>query len=145
VAFTVFNDQTVVSNYISDGVSEPFCLEDLEPGTYHVTRSIARDETLTTKGDWAMTLTYGSELNLAFGSYLQSAQLGEATPDSNAEFATRIAATPEVQSPAVVGEGSSVFNADPRIIVLLGIGAISLLLGMAVLLFWLAYRRNKKS
>jgi len=90
-------------------------------------------------------LTYGSELNLAFGSYLQSAQLGEATPDSNAEFATRIAATPEVQSPAVVGEGSSVFNADPRIIVLLGIGAISLLLGMAVLLFWLAYRRNKKS
>lgn len=145
VAFTVFNDQTVVSNYISDGVSEPFCLEDLEPGTYHVTRSIARDETLTTKGDWAMTLTYGSELNLAFGSYLQSAQLGEATPDSNAEFATRIAATPEVQPPAVVGEGSSVFNADPRIIVLLGIGAISLLLGMAVLLFWLAYRRNKKS
>ena len=40
VAFTVFNDQLVVANYITDGVSEPYCLEALEAGTYHVTRSI---------------------------------------------------------------------------------------------------------
>jgi hypothetical protein len=143
VAFTVFNDQTVVSNYISDGVSEPYCLENLEPGTYHITRSIARDETLTTEGDWALTLTYGNELNLAFGSYRQSAQSGSATPDSNAQFATRIAGTP-VPQPAVE-EGGAALSTSPLIIVLLGIGLIALLLGVAVLLFWFAYGRNEKS
>ena len=144
VAFTVFNDQTVVSNYISDGLSEPYCLEDLEPGTYHITRSIARDETLTTKGDWALTLTYGSELNLAFGSTRQSKPLGEAALDPNAEFATRIADTPIVPQP-VSEAGESVFNSNLLIIVLLGVGIFALLLGAAVLLFWFAYSRNEKS
>ena len=124
VAFTIFNDQTVVSNYISDGISEPYCLEDLEPGTYHVTRSIARDEVLTTQGDWAMTLTLGSELDLAFGSYRQNAALGQATPDSNAEFATRIAATPDIPQPAEEDQGDSILKTSPLIIVLLGIGVI---------------------
>jgi LysM repeat protein len=69
VAFTVFNEETVVGNYITDGVSEPYCLEDLSPGDYKITRSIARDETLTTAGNWALTLTRGNVLNLEFGSY----------------------------------------------------------------------------
>lgn len=145
VAFTVFNDQTVVGNYISDGVSEPFCLEELEPGTYHVTRSIARDEILTTVGDWALTLTHGSELNLAFGSYRQNVALGQPTPNSNAEFATRIAATPEIDQKPVEEGGDSPFKKNQLIIVLLGIGVIALLLSMAVLVFWFAFGRNENS
>lgn len=144
VAFTIFNDQTVVSNYISDGVSEPFCLENLEPGTYHITRSIGRDEILTTEGDWALTLTYGNELNLAFGSYQASGRLGEPTPDDDVQFATRIASTPATPQPEPPKEGFSL-KMDPVIIVLLGIGLIALLLGAAVLVFWFAYSRNEKS
>lgn len=144
VAFTIFNDQTVVNNYISDGVSEPFCLEGLEPGTYHVTRSIARGEILTTAGDWAMELTQGAELNLAFGSYSQDVQLGIVTPDDNAEFATRIAATPILTSSTEDVSGESATNSNTVIIVLLGIGIFALLLGLAVLVFWLAYGRNRR-
>ncbi|MDX1415670.1 MAG: LysM domain-containing protein [Candidatus Promineifilaceae bacterium] len=143
VAFTVFNNQTVVTNYISDGISEPYCIEGLEPGTYHITRSIARDETLTTAGDWAMELIHGSELSLAFGSYNQAVELGIVTPDNDAEFATRIAPTPSVTPPATDAREGTPFGGDPLIIVLLGIGIIALLLGIAVLVFWFAYDRNK--
>ncbi|NCF64628.1 MAG: LysM peptidoglycan-binding domain-containing protein [Chloroflexi bacterium] len=141
VAFTVFNDETVVENYITDGVSEPYCLEGLTDGTYHVTRSIAHNEILTTQGDWAMTLTYGSELNLAFGSYLQGESVGIATPELDIQFETRIAVVAEA-TPTVAVESNKPAIADtPLIMVLLGIGVIALLLGVGVLIFWIAYSR----
>ncbi len=145
VAFTIFNDQTVISNYISDGQSEPHCLENLEPGNYHITRSIAPDEILTTDGDWALTLIDGNELNLTFGSYRQSDSPGQPTPDQEAQFATRIAGTPEVSPQVPQGEVAYGINTRTLIIILLGIGLIALMLGVGVLVFWFAYGRNEKS
>lgn len=69
VAFTVFNEETVVGNTITDGVTEPYCLENLEPGEYKITRSIRPNETLTTAGDWTLMLAQGNVVELAFGSY----------------------------------------------------------------------------
>ncbi len=69
VAFTVFNEATVVGNTVTDGISEPYCLENLAPGEYKITRSIAPDETLTTTGDWTLMLAQGNVVELAFGSY----------------------------------------------------------------------------
>lgn len=68
VAFTVYDTAAVVANYITDGVSEPACLGGLLPGEYRVTRSSIPGELLTTRGDWAVSLTAGSELRQAFGS-----------------------------------------------------------------------------
>lgn len=68
VAFTIFNEQAVVANYISDGRSEPHCLE-LPPGTYRLTRSVGRDEALSNDGDVALLLRSGDLVKLAFGSY----------------------------------------------------------------------------
>ncbi|MCB9443663.1 MAG: LysM peptidoglycan-binding domain-containing protein [Ardenticatenaceae bacterium] len=60
VAFTIFTTQAVVANYVTDGISEPHCLENLPPGDYNITRSIAQGETLTTQGDWTISLApYG--------------------------------------------------------------------------------------
>lgn len=70
VAFTIYTTEAVVANYITDGVSEPRCLRGLLPGEYRVTRSIAPGETLTTGGDWTLSLTEGSELRQAFGSII---------------------------------------------------------------------------
>ena len=142
VAFTVFNDQIVVANYITDGVSEPHCLEALESGTYHVTRSISPDEVLTTQGDWAMTLSEGSELNLAFGSYRQKEGVGDIVIDADSQFETRVAGTPVATPTTAVQSSSRTIAGIPLIIVLLGIGTIALLLATAVLLFWFAYSRS---
>jgi hypothetical protein len=145
VAFTIFNDQIVVANYISDGMSEPYCLEALEAGTYHVTRSIAPNEVLTTQGDWAMTLTEGSELNLAFGSYQPDGSLGDSALNIDAQFETRVAGTPAATPTAVVQSDRRVIGDVSLMMILLGIGVIALLLAVAVLLFWFAYSRNRET
>jgi len=72
VAFTVSDGQNVVSNYVTDGFSEPFCIEGLEAGGYHVSRSVLGDEQITTadNGNWSIALTNGSSLSLESGSFL---------------------------------------------------------------------------
>lgn len=145
VAFTLFNDQIVVANYTTDGLSEPFCLEGLEPGTYHVTRSRSSDEILTTQGDWAMTLSEGGELNLAFGSYRQEEAIGSDGPDVNAQFETRVAIQPSATPTAAPQGNGRIIGGDPLMMILLGIGIIALLLAVAVLLFWFAYSRNRQT
>jgi hypothetical protein len=145
VALTVFNDETVVANYISDGVSEPYCLEGLAEGTYHVTRSIGHNEILTTQGDWAMSLTYGSELDLAFGSYQQGKNVGIATPEADEQFETRVAGMSQGTPTVAVQSNREAVADSPLIMVLLGIGIIALLLGVGVLIFWFAYSHYRNN
>ncbi len=145
VAFTVFNDETVVANYISNGLSEPYCLEGLAVGTYHVTRSVGHNEILTTQGDWAMSLTYGSELNLAFGSYQQGESVGIATPEADKQFETRIAGMSEATPTAVAKSNRRAVAGRPLIMVLLGIGIIALLLSVGVLIFWFVYSHYRNN
>ncbi len=78
VAFTIYNTQAVVANYITDGRSEPKCVSGLSPGEYRITRSVAPGEILTTGGNWTLTLAAGSELHQAFGSFFAEPQT--ATP-----------------------------------------------------------------
>ncbi len=94
VAFTIFNEDVVVGNYITDGVSEPYCLDGLTPGDYKVTRSVGRDETLTTAGNWTLTLTRGSVLTLEFGSFTPAESIGSSD--------TMPTSTPEPDTPETI-------------------------------------------
>lgn len=93
VAFTIFNQDTVVANYVTDGVSEPHCIDHLAPGTYQVTRSVARNETLTTGGDKGVILQTGDLVELAFGATMapvaaMTETAAAATPDGETAVAT---------------------------------------------------------
>jgi LysM repeat protein len=99
VAFTVFNEQEVIGNYVSDGSSKPFCLEGLEPGEYQITRSVSQNETLTTEGNWTIVLAQGNVVELAFGSY----SAGSDAPTNRAivgESSIEITPTPAVETNA---------------------------------------------
>ncbi len=98
VAFTISNEQRVVSNYVTTGTSEPYCLPGLTAGNYQVTRSQQNDEVLTTRGDWGLALTDGSVVTMEFGSYTGQAV---ASADQNATSAD-LQAAPEVANAAVV-------------------------------------------
>ena len=67
VAFTIFNNQAVVGNLITNGQSDPQCL-DLPSGSYQVTRSARPEETLTTEGNGIVVLGRGDVVQLSFGS-----------------------------------------------------------------------------
>ena len=143
VAFTVFDATAVVGNYVTDGVSEPHCLEGLTPGVYHVTRSLLRDETLTTEGDWALNLADGSVLNLAFGSYRGGSANAAMTPDHEQQLQTRMALEPAA-TPTAVPAAPAPQGSSARLL-LLAVAGFVLLLSAAVLTLLFASRRNARS
>ena len=71
VAFTIFDQTAVVANYITDGFSEPYCIEGLPPGNYNVTRSLSSGFQTTPPGDMAITLGWGDRVDLTFGAVSQ--------------------------------------------------------------------------
>jgi hypothetical protein len=144
VAFTIYNEQAVVANYVTDGLAEPHCLEDLTPGIYHVTRSLTNDEVLTTEGDWALTLSEGSVLNLAFGSYNESPQALEPTPDPDQQLQTRLATKPDA-TPTPLPEAENIQGRRTSLMVGLAIALFALLAGLAVLTYIFVKRRQQEA
>ena len=143
VAFTVYNEQEVVANYVTDGLAEPHCLEDLAPGVYHVTRSLTKDEVLTTEGDWALTLSEGSVLNLAFGSYNQNPQVLAPTLDPDQQLRTRLALTPEA-TPTATPEPDVIPTPRTSLMIGLAVALFSLLAGLTVLTYLIVKRRQEE-
>lgn len=133
VAFTVYNTEAVVANYITDGRSEPRCLGGLAPGDYRVTRSIAAGEMLTNEGDWSLSLTAGSELYQAFGSVMGE-PVAQASPSSPATATPSPIPPGQVEPTPVEPEGGSLWMR------LLGVGVLFLggllLLGAVLILLF---------
>lgn len=80
VAFTVFTAEAVVANYVTNGISEPYCLTELAPGDYQITRSVGRGETLTNSGNRTVILAAGDQVMLGFGGMIGSTPLPTAVP-----------------------------------------------------------------
>lgn len=143
VAFTVFNTAAVVGNYVTDGVSEPYCIEQLAAGEYQVTRSLLPGEVLTTDGHWRLVLAAGSRLSQAFGSYMGEAAVAQLSPSSVTPMSTEATATPAAVADTahpLAGSERVTTSTLPANIgpLLIGLG-ISLLILAAVLI--LLFRR----
>ncbi|MCB0037917.1 MAG: LysM peptidoglycan-binding domain-containing protein, partial [Anaerolineales bacterium] len=106
VAFTISNNEAVVSNYVTNG-SEPFCVNGLPAGTYRVSRSFAQNEVASGSGDWAIALDDGAAFNLDFGSYIDETAAQEVV----AQAADDTVAAAENSDTAAAAEGALV-NAE---------------------------------
>lgn len=136
VAFTVFTAEAVVANYVTDGISEPYCLTDLIPGDYQITRSVGRGETLTNSGNRMVILAAGDQVLLGFGGLIGSTPVPTAVPPTQPAnpiggdaSATIVSGAPVAVTPAAAGNGEQ----RPFLIgagILIGI----LLIGTAVFL-----------
>ncbi len=110
VAFTVSNDQRVVSNYVTTGTSEPYCLPGLAPGNYQVTRSQQNDEVLTTRGNWGIALTDGSVVTMEFGSYTSQAVASADQNATSAELPAAAGLTNAAATQAEAGQSGGLAN-----------------------------------
>jgi LysM repeat protein len=90
VAFTISDVEKVVSNYVTDGASEPFCVEGLAPGSYNITRSIATGEVTTSASDQTVSLTAGESTTLEFGSYQDGTAIAESNTANGASGSTDV-------------------------------------------------------
>lgn len=132
VAFTISDGQNVVSNYVSNGESEPFCVTLPGPGSYRVTRSILPNEILTTAGDRAVSLSEGSTLSLEFGS-----TMGEETLAMVSQETGQAAAEGESQAAADDG-GNSLLT-----VAIIAAVVVAVLLLVAVIAIIVTNRRAK--
>ncbi len=78
VAFTLVKGQQVVSNYVTTGAEEPYCIAGLDAGNYQISRSKLSNEKLTTQGEWGIALSEGSIVTLEFGSFVDADGISEA-------------------------------------------------------------------
>ncbi len=136
VAFTISDGQAVVSNYVTDGESEPFCVEGLSAGSYRVTRSVLPNEVLTTAGDRAVSLSEGSSLNLEFGSYMADETL--AMVSNQDESAAK--SEPAAETDPLADNGDGLLTAA-----LIGAAVVGVLLLVAVAAIFLNNRRANAS
>lgn len=107
VAITVFTTQSVIVNHITDGVSEPYCTQNLQPGEYQVTRSILPGETLTSSGNRTVLLQSGDVVTLQFGGTMGAVV---AVPNVS-DLDTAVSVTPAPTNLAIgTGSGSAAQN-----------------------------------
>lgn len=130
VAFTISDGEKVVSNYVTDGTSEPFCVQGISAGSYRVTRSKLTNEILTTPGDRAVSLTAGSSLDLVFGSYVNE--------DTLAVVSAETPATESLASDEVVEPG----NGDALTTVIIAAAIVAVLLFAALVILVVRGRRQ---
>jgi hypothetical protein len=67
-AITLFQGGSTVSTYISDGISEPYCFENLAPDTYQVQIFPPANYQTTTASSWAVALSGGVVIPVEFGT-----------------------------------------------------------------------------
>jgi hypothetical protein len=66
--FTLSNEKGVVASYTSDGVNEPYCFNQLIPGTYLVQMLNPDGYNATTQDNWAVPLPEGTTVRVEFAS-----------------------------------------------------------------------------
>ncbi len=139
VAITISDGEQVVSNYITDGKSEPFCIQGLDDGNYRVTRSSLPDESLTTPGDYAVAVASDVTVNVAFGSFLSENVLVSSALESGSSGGLENGANASEEGTFVDGSDDAVST-----LVIVGVAVVVLLLGGIVILV-LSNRRSTES
>ena len=146
VAFTISDGNSVVSNYVTDGASEPYCIQGLPAGSYQITRSRQANEQLTNPGDWAIALTDGAVVTLEFGSVMTAeAAMVAAVADDTAAEMEEAPGTAEMDTSALAAaaaiDGSQEDRSWPGVM-LIGAVALAALLLIGVLAIILSARRS---
>ena len=65
--FTLSSETGVVGSYLSDGLNEPYCFNELVPGTYMVQLTKSSGYNTTTPEYWAVPLPAGATATVEFG------------------------------------------------------------------------------
>ena len=136
VAFTVLSGDNVISNYISDGKTETYCIRGLAPGAYRITRSKLDNETLTTGGEVAVSLTEGAVVDALFGSYIEADTQEEVAAVSGDVPLSNVPAEP-IPTDGTMAEAPAA-PANPMNGILIAVAVAALLLLVAILVILLS-------
>ena len=113
--FTVSDPTHVIGAYTTNGLSEPYCFDDLLPGYYFVTELNSPGYESTTYDTWGIALGSGSAFDLEFGNRRPSPKPTTAAPETSPQPSP----TPASLLPSV---GKVVYNASGIVVLALAAG-----------------------
>jgi hypothetical protein len=132
-AVTLFRTGNTVTTYITDGVSEPHCIDNLEGGAYEIQVFPPANYHPTTPATWALAITNGVMVPVAFGVQEGAAEEAAAeTPDAIASAEEDTAVT-DPDAETTTEEANTSSNSGG---IMANIGLV--VLGIAVVLVLLA-------
>jgi len=134
VAFTISDVEKVVSNYVTDGASEPFCIEGLAPGNYQITRSVTGGEVVTTEKDQSLALQDGESKSFEFGSYQDGNAVAQLQSPNRVTGDGAGTATGDNLTGAAVGGQQNDGNGISGIFIIAVVVAVLLLVGVVVII-----------
>lgn len=134
-AITIFRGGSTVTTHITDGVSEPYCFENLEPDTYQVQIFPPADYQPTTSPSWAVSVSEGAQISVSFGTRFDPQETavadtttGETTAEDTAaaESTDEAAAVPVEESGFFSSIGGIVLVVAAILVLLAGVGVVML-------------------
>ncbi len=133
-AITIFRGGSTVTTHITDGVSEPYCFENLEPDTYQVQIFPPADYQPTTSPSWAVSVSEGAQISVSFGARFdpQETAVADTTTGETAAADTAAAETADEAAAVPVEEGG--FFSSIGGIVLVVAAILVLLAGVGVVM-----------
>ena len=127
-AITLSRAGNTVATYVSDVVSEPYCFEGLEADNYQVQIFPPANFGTTTADSWAVALTEGIVVPVAFGVQEQQAVAAVDTTTTEAPAAepTAVPAAPADEGGLFSNLGPIIIGAAVMLVLLAGIGVVLL-------------------
>ena len=129
-AIQLARDGAVVSTYITDGATEPFCIELTEPGSYQLQIYPPAGFAATTEDNWAVSIANGESYTVSFGLGEAPAVVAEAAATTTGEVAAADAtpgATEEASGDGLPGNlGMIVIGVAAVLVVLAVVGVVLL-------------------
>ncbi|NKQ37535.1 MAG: hypothetical protein HF973_18215 [Chloroflexi bacterium] len=130
-AVTLFRTGNTVTTYITDGVSEPHCIDNLEGGAYEIQVFPPANYHPTTPATWALAITNGVMVPVSFGVQEGAAEVAMAETTDAAAATEGDTATPDEETTTEEADASSDSGG-----IMANIGLV--VLGIAVVLVLLA-------
>lgn len=128
-AISLFRGGTNVSTYVTDGINEPYCFENLADDTYQVQIFPPADYVMTTTGSWAVAVANNLSIAVEFGTKFDPNASVVAVADAGG--AETAVTTPETTTAPETDSGGSnigliVLGAAVVLILLAGVGVFLL-------------------
>ncbi len=120
------------ASYVTDGVSEPFCFENLEAGTYQVQVIPPAGYQATTAESWSVAVAEGVIIPVTFGLAPAPQEVAEVSPTESPDAAADTANT-ETEETAVAEESGGGLGSISGLL-LIGAAFVVLLAGVGVFL-----------
>ncbi len=128
-AITLFKDGQTVSTYITDGLTDVHCFENLESGAYQVQLFPPANFVPTTADSWAISVTDGALIPVQFGMQYQEPEVVAVADAGSAEAAGDTAVT-DVATPIPASGENAADNGS----FLDNIGVVVILVAVVLLL-----------